>query len=67
MGKGTGLGLSQVYGFVTQSGGHVHLDTELGKGTRVHLLLPAKGGDDDNAGEGDENPANQCETPSASC
>ena len=55
VGKGTGLGLSQVYGFVTQSGGHVHLDTELGKGTRVHLLLPAKGGDDDNAGEGDEN------------
>jgi CheY-like chemotaxis protein len=55
VGKGTGLGLSQVYGFVTQSGGHVHLDTEPGKGTRVQLLLPAKGGDEDHAGEGDEN------------
>ncbi|AXF18938.1 PAS domain-containing sensor histidine kinase [Paraburkholderia caledonica] len=39
-GKGTGLGLSQVYGFITQSGGDVHLSSEVGKGTTVDLYLP---------------------------
>lgn len=39
-GKGTGLGLSQVHGFVSQSGGHVRIDSQVGKGTSVHLLLP---------------------------
>ncbi|WP_025600179.1 PAS domain-containing sensor histidine kinase [Burkholderia sp. WSM2230] len=39
-GKGTGLGLSQVYGFITQSGGDVHLSSEAGKGTKVDLYLP---------------------------
>jgi PAS domain S-box-containing protein len=41
IGKGTGLGLSQVYGFITQSGGEVQIDTELGRGTVIHLYLPA--------------------------
>jgi len=54
VGQGTGLGLSQVYGFVTQSGGHVHLDAELGTGTKVHLLLPAKGGSGDDSEDDDE-------------
>jgi len=40
VGEGTGLGLSQVYGFVKQSGGHVHIDSEIGKGTIITLLLP---------------------------
>ena len=39
-GQGTGLGLSQVYGFVHQSDGQVLIDSEIGKGTSVHLLLP---------------------------
>jgi len=39
-GKGTGLGLSQVYGFVTQSGGYVDLDSSPGRGTTVRLYLP---------------------------
>jgi PAS domain S-box-containing protein len=39
-GKGTGLGLPQVYGFARQSGGHVSLQSEVGKGTNVRLLLP---------------------------
>jgi PAS domain S-box-containing protein len=40
-GKGSGLGLSMVYGFATQSGGSVSIDSRLGYGTRVELVLPA--------------------------
>ncbi len=39
-GAGTGLGLSQVYGFATQAGGSVSLDSEVGRGTTVTLRLP---------------------------
>ncbi|MDP5279198.1 response regulator [Sphingomonas sp. DG1-23] len=39
-GKGTGLGLSQVYGFATQSGGDLRIESSPGNGTRVTILLP---------------------------
>ena len=39
-GKGSGLGLSMVYGFVKQSGGHVHVESQVGRGTIVELYLP---------------------------
>ncbi len=39
-GQGTGLGLSQIYGFVRQSDGIVHLESEPGLGTTVRLYLP---------------------------
>ena len=40
VGHGTGLGLSQVFGFVTQSGGHVAIASAPGAGTAVTLYLP---------------------------
>lgn len=46
VGKGTGLGLSQVYGFVTQSGGHIAIESTPGQGTAIELLLPAREGEE---------------------
>ncbi|WP_443200877.1 ATP-binding protein [Pseudomonas sp. GM102] len=40
IGQGTGLGLSMIYGFSKQSGGHVSIHSEVGKGTTVSLFLP---------------------------
>jgi signal transduction histidine kinase/CheY-like chemotaxis protein len=37
---GNGLGLASVYGVVQQSGGHISIDSKLGRGTTFTVLLP---------------------------
>ena len=39
-GKGTGLGLSIVHGIIVRNGGHLAVQSQVGKGSAFHILLP---------------------------
>jgi len=41
-GKGTGLGLSTTFGYIRQSQGFLAIESALGKGTSVRILLPRR-------------------------
>jgi len=50
-GKGTGLGLSTVHGIVTQSGGHIKVESQPNQGTSIRVHLPLAREADDRAEE----------------
>jgi signal transduction histidine kinase len=39
-GRGTGLGLSMTFGYVRQSNGDLTIESEMGKGTTIRILMP---------------------------
>jgi signal transduction histidine kinase len=40
VGKGTGLGLSTIFGYIVQSRGVASIDSEIGRGTTINIVLP---------------------------
>ena len=56
-GEGTGLGLAMAHGFVQQSGGRLEIESVVGRGTTIRMILPrdvprADGGDEANRATG---------------
>ena len=45
VGKGTGLGLSTILGYVVQSRGVASIESAMGRGTTIHIVLPRATGE----------------------
>jgi two-component system NtrC family sensor kinase len=43
VGKGTGLGLSICYGIIKKMGGEIDVESQVGRGTAFHVVLPLDG------------------------
>jgi hypothetical protein len=42
-GRGAGMGLAMADGIMTQCGGHIEVDSEVGRGTTLRLYFPEAG------------------------
>ena len=62
-GQGFGLGLSVIDNFAKQSGGNLEIESEVGKGTTIHLSLPIIETSGEESWKPEEGKASQRESP----